>query len=280
MTDFKAIETFKETILQDYPRLDESHEFKFSCHPGVECFNVCCSDVNIFLVPFDILRLRTRLGISTEEFLDNYTISPFTKKLKFPVVQLKMRDDENKTCPFVAEEGCSVYPDRPWACRMYPVGSASSRPGFKSGKDFYFLLHEEHCKGFKSEKEWTIKEWVHDQGADEYEKPGELYKELATHPFFRGPEAENLSPQKMEMLHMACYNLDKFRTFLFKSGFFDKFEVDPKTREDLEKDDLKLLEFGAKWVRFALFGEKTIKIKKPVLEEKAKKMGIEPPPDL
>ena len=280
MTDIKAIDDFKETILKEYPRLDRDHRFKFRCHPGVECFNVCCSDVNIFLVPYDIIRLRARLGITTGEFLDRYTISPFTKKLKFPVVQLKMSEDDAKTCPFVTEKGCSVYEDRPWACRMYPVGSASPRNARPGSEEFFFILEEEHCKGFNSDKEWTIQEWMCDQGVDDYIEPSEWYKQIATHPFFNGPEAETLSPQKMEMLHMACYNLDKFRSFLFESNFFGKFEVEEERRKKLETDDLELLKFGSEWARFALFGEKTIKIKRSVLEERAKKMGVEPPPDL
>ena len=67
------LETLKKTILEQFPRLDEDAKFTFSCHPGVSCFNQCCSDVNIFLTPYDVLRLKNRLGISSQEFLDKYT---------------------------------------------------------------------------------------------------------------------------------------------------------------------------------------------------------------
>ena len=39
----------------------------------------------------------------------------------FPIVVLKMKDVELKRCFFVSEEGCTVYEDRPWACRMFPL---------------------------------------------------------------------------------------------------------------------------------------------------------------
>ena len=54
----KELESLKKTILEQYPRLKEDAEFNFACHPGVSCFNQCCSDVNIFLTPYDVLRLK------------------------------------------------------------------------------------------------------------------------------------------------------------------------------------------------------------------------------
>jgi Fe-S-cluster containining protein len=123
----REIERLKEEILKDYERLNEKSEFRFACHPGVPCFNDCCGDVNIFLTPYDIIRLKNNLGIPSGEFLSEYTVSPFDKNLKYPVILLKMNDDEKKSCPFVGENGCGVYEDRPWACRMYPLGLASPK---------------------------------------------------------------------------------------------------------------------------------------------------------
>ena len=51
----------QEKILEDYPRLGPDDTFQFACHPGVSCFNRCCGDVNIFLSPYDVLRLKTGL---------------------------------------------------------------------------------------------------------------------------------------------------------------------------------------------------------------------------
>jgi len=276
--NFEEIQKFHTQILEEHPRLGPEDSFSFACHPGVSCFNACCGDVNIFLTPYDILRLRKRLGTTTGEFLDNHTLSPFTKKMRFPVVMLKMKEEENKPCPFVTKQGCSVYEDRPWPCRMYPVGSAQSHGAIETDEDFYFLLHEEHCKGFEDGQERTIAEWVKDQGADEYDEANRWYRDIVTHPFLRGPE--ELSPQKMEMFHMGCYDLDKFKRFVIESPFLDKFEIDPARVEAIESDDKELLRLGADWVRFAVFGEKTIKIKRDVLEAKAKKMGIDPPSEL
>lgn len=251
---------FKDKIINDYPRLSASDSFTFSCHPGVSCFNKCCNDVNIFLTPYDILRLRKNLGISSSEFLEKYTLLPIEENLRHPVVMLKM-DDESLNCPFVGPEGCSVYGDRPWACRMYPLGIASPKDETESnGEEFYFLLNEEVCRGFEENKgkTWTVSGWMDDQGIVEYEEMGRLFKDISLHEFFT--KAKAIEPVKLEMFYMACYDLDKFRDFLFDSTFFKRFEVDEDKKERMRYDDVELLRFGFDWVRFSLFGEKTVKI--------------------
>jgi Fe-S-cluster containining protein len=256
------MDNLKKEILEQYPRLSEKDVFTFACHSAVPCFNDCCGDVNIFLTPYDIIRLKNRLGISSGEFLEKYTVSPFDQKQKYPVILLKMRDDEKKRCPFVTEQGCSVYDDRPWSCRMYPLGMASPKEGSPEGDEFYFLMKEPICKGFDQEVKQSVKEWMVNQGIEEYKEVGRLYKEITLHDFFE--KGGNLSPEKMEMFHLVCYNIDKFRQFLFQSTFFDKFDVPQQLKEQLEGDDVELFKFGVNWLKFALFGEKTMTIKDDV----------------
>jgi len=54
-------------ILKESPRLDEQSTFSFSCHKDVPFFNKCCGDVNIFLMHYDIIRLKNNLSISSSE---------------------------------------------------------------------------------------------------------------------------------------------------------------------------------------------------------------------
>ncbi|NIS54376.1 MAG: YkgJ family cysteine cluster protein [Phycisphaerae bacterium] len=273
----REIQKLKETILKEYPRLKKDDKFKFACHSGVSCFNECCGDVNIFLTPYDVLRLKNALGISSQEFLDKYTILPIDQNQRLPVVMLRMQENEKKTCYFVSEEGCTVYENRPWACRMYPLGLAS--PGELAAnlnEGFYFILKESVCKGFNENKEWTVREWIKDQGIAEYDKFGEMYKEIYTHPYLE--KAPELTPQKIDMFFLACYNLDKFRDFIFHSTFLQKFNLEDDLPDKIKTDDEELLKFSFRWIRFALFGEKTMNIKDDVrtvaekkLEEKRRK---------
>jgi len=267
----REIENLKEAILKEYPRLDLNSEFEFECHPGVPCFNDCCGDVNIFLTPYDIIRLKNRLGITSEEFLKKHTLTPFDKNLTYPIVLLQMQENEKKTCPFVGKNGCQVYEDRPWACRMYPLGLASPSDDNKQlDKEFYFLLQESVCKGFECKRKIAVSDWLKDQGITDYNEMGEEFKDITLNKFFL--DENNLTPKKLEMFFTVCYNIDKFRKFLFESSFFDKFEVDNSVKTKIEKDDVELLKFGYQWLRFSLFGEKTIAVKGEVLEVRKKEL--------
>ena len=254
-------ELLKEKILEDYTRLGPEDTFKFGCHPGISCFNTCCSDVNIFLSPYDVLRLKNRLGISSTEFLEKYTLLPVQADMTTPVVILRMNDDEKHSCPFVTPQGCGVYTDRPWPCRMYPVGLATSRDsedGWR-GERFYFLLEEEGCLGFGEAREWTIQEWMDDQGVDAFDEWGEAYKELSLHRFFE--QGGTLTPDQMEMFFNSTYDLDKLRAFVFGSTLLERFEVDEEFVHQMKTDDEALLRFGFLWLRFALFKEPTMKVR-------------------
>jgi hypothetical protein len=273
MTDEERTQTsensrsqLEEKILTDHPRLGPDDNFKFACHPGISCFNKCCSDVNIFLSPYDVLRMKRRLGMTSAEFLDRYTLLPVQKDMKTPVVMLRMNDDELKTCPFLTDDGCGIYSDRPWPCRMYPLGLAAQKdtPDGWRGDRFYFLLQEEGCRGFDESNEWTVREWLEDQGIDQYDEWGEAFKELTLHPFFE--DGGVLSPEKMHMLFTACYDLDKFRRFVFESTLLQRFEVDESFVEEMRYDDEALLRFAFLWLRFSLFGEPTVKPKADVVE--------------
>lgn len=264
----EALERFKETILNEYPRMAMDDTFQFACHKNISCFNHCCRDVNIFLTPYDILRMTQALNMDSGDFLERYTLMPIDKNQRYPVVMLMMQDDEEKRCPFVTEAGCGIYNDRPWACRMYPVGLASPKDG-SSDEEFHFLLKEEICKGLEEPKQWTLREWIADQGIDQYNTFGELFKPIALHDWFK--EGKPLSPQQIEMFYMVCYNQDGFRRFVFNTTFLDRFDLEPDLVEQLKTDKEALLKFGFDWLRFCLFKEPTLKVKNPPAAQPAPK---------
>jgi len=248
------------------PRLGLDDTFRFHCHPGVPCFNACCRDVNIVLTPYDCLRLRKRLGLSSREFLEKYTVLPQTNRGVFPIPVLKMSDDAERKCPFVGKNGCSVYSDRPWPCRMYPLGHMTNRSSDRPlGEEYWFLLKEDLCKGHEEEKVWTVREYMKDQGTEPYERMGEFFRDLALH---ETVVSGKLKPTKeqIENFFMALYDLDNFRKMVFNTSFLKRFVVQEERVERMRKDDEELLEFGFLWVRFVMFGEKTMKLTKEAEE--------------
>ncbi len=82
-------EKLQEKILAEYPRLGADDTFRFGCHAGVSCFNRCCGDANIFLSPYDVLRMKKRLDMTSSDFLDQYALMPVQKEMQTPVVVLR-----------------------------------------------------------------------------------------------------------------------------------------------------------------------------------------------
>jgi len=246
-------------------------KFRFSCHKGIKCFNRCCADLRLVLTPYDIIRIKNRLGLSSKEFLDRYTEPQTGEKTWFPMLKLRM-DDKTLTCPFVTPEGCSIYEDRPGACRTYPLGRAASQSIEGEAKEYHFIVNEPHCLGHNEEKEWTISEWKEDQGINVYNEMNDYWAEIITNSAVL--TQKELSSKKLQMFYMASYNLDSFRKFVFETRFLDMFDVDDKVVEEIKRDEIELMKFAFKWLRFSLFGEKTLKIKDAVAEAQKKKLDI------
>ncbi len=101
----------QEKILKEYPRLGPDDAFPFRCGKDLDCFTCCCQDVSIVLTPYDVLRMKRSLGISSSEFLEKYTQIPIQKDQKFPAVMFKMNHEkEKKPCQLVSEKGCEPDP--------------------------------------------------------------------------------------------------------------------------------------------------------------------------
>ena len=239
-------------------KLDAGSSFCFDCHPRLDCFTQCCSDVNIVLTPADVLALSRKTGLTTGEFLDRHTLSPITKDLHLPVIMLRMGEAPEKRCPFVSESGCSVYDARPWACRMYPVGMAL--PPARAGAPpdpAYFLFEDDFCHGRQGGRTWSVDGWQRDQGLEARDALEQGFRDLVGHPWFIG--GRQLDPRRIEAFFMAAYDLDTFRHFVFSTTFVKRFELDEALVETMRTNDEALLLFGFRWLRFALFGEPTLR---------------------
>ncbi len=250
-----AVET--PHCLEGRKTLGEDGHFQFHCGPELACFNTCCADINIILTPLDVLRLARHLQMTTTLFRARHTVTLQTKDLQLPVVALKMEESAGHPCPFVGPHGCRVYDERPWACRMYPIGLAM--PPARAGQPpepLYFLFEDGFCHGREGGTDWTVARWRRDQGVIERDRIERGFRKLVTHPWFIG--GRKLDPRRQEVFLMACYDLDRFREFVFESSFLKRFEIDPEEAATYARDDEALLAFAFRWTRFALFGEPTL----------------------
>jgi len=216
----------------------------------------------MLLTPYDVLRMRKRLGLSSEEFLKKYTYIHIDEASSHPFAVLKMNNDEEGQCLFVTSEGCSIYEDRPANCRYYPVGKGLMMKASETGsvpEEFFFFIREPNCCGYEQDTEWTIDSWRHEQGVDVYD---EMNKEWAQIQLRRdNPGLPKLDTKKQPLIYMASYDLDKFRKFVFESGFLSMFDIDDEELQEIKTDDIALMKFGFKYLKYILMLEETLKVK-------------------
>lgn len=233
--------------------------FNFSCHPGLTCFTMCCKNVDMYLFPYDIIRLKNGLGIDSENFIRNYTTLTKGNNPFFPSVMMKLTDDERKSCPFLIESGCSVYNDRPSSCRTYPLERAVDRkPGRKEMKDYYFLTNHMYCLGHGESRMFSVKDWIRNQKVDVFNLMNDLWAEIdsifQTNPW----SGEGSGGPKQQLAFMICYNIDVFRKFPSTNTLLDQFRISRDQKMRIEKDDSELLKFGFQWLKLLLTGKSNL----------------------
>ena len=243
----------------DPVQLGLNSKFIFKCHPGVSCFTKCCRGIDIMLTPYDILRMKKRLDLSSEEFLAIYTELKFLSKTDLPIVTLKLLDDDLNSCPFVKDgEGCIIYEDRPTTCRYYPLGIASlSYTEHSEGDEFFFFVKEPHCKGFDENKEWTVKEWRSDQSIDIHDEINAGWTELIVRKK-SFPGNITINDKAKQMFFLASYNIDKFKKFVFESSFLERYDIKQNILDKIKNDDIEMLKFGFRWIKSVIFQSEDI----------------------
>ncbi|UCD36261.1 MAG: YkgJ family cysteine cluster protein [Nitrospiraceae bacterium] len=253
-------------------KLSLNAKFRFRCHKGIKCFTHCCRRIEILLTPYDIVRLKKRLDMTSSAFLDAYTEMRIDDKSSHPLAILKMSEDSEHRCPFVTDEGCTVYTDRPASCRYYPIGQGTFKKEGEKGpveEEFYFFIKEPHCYGYHEKKAWTIESWRKDQEVDLYDQVNRDWKTLQLRKNLPGhPE---LSEDKQFQFYMASYDLDRFRNYILESNFLKVFDIDEDTVSRIRDNDIELIQFGVRYIKYVMMLEETLKLRKDAEKYRKKK---------
>lgn len=248
-----------------------SKEIQFSCHKGIGCWNACCSNIDISLTPYDIIRLKKRLGMTSTQFLRDYTVPHEMEK--DGIAGVKFRPVENGTaCRFMQPEGCAVYEDRPTACRYYPVALLSMRKQDEyTDTQSYAIVKEDHCKGHEVARTLTIDQYRAEQGVVEFDELARGWRQLILKKKSAGPAIGAPSLKSRQLFFMACYDVDTFRDFVDSEAFNKLFKLDPEMRKMLMEDDVELMQFAFRFLKQVLFGEKTLELDEEAAAERLKK---------
>ncbi len=226
----------------------------FNCAPENPCFNECCRDLNQALTPYDILRMKTALGIPSQKFLREYTSRHNGPESGLPVISFIPNPATGHACPLVAKKGCTVYNDRPASCRMYPLARAIARDRETGDvREYFALIDEDHCQGFDKKHTISVSKWLEGQDVTEHNRQNDKLMELISLKNQIRPGA--LEGAHSDMFYLALYDLDEFREQIKNQGLLEDLEIPGELMEKLASDDQALLNFGIAWVKYMLFGQ-------------------------
>lgn len=235
--------------------LKKTDRFNFRCHRDLACFNQCCRNLNLFLYPYDVLRLREYLAVDSDRFLETYVDVVLREGNYFPDVLLRMTEDEFRSCPFLSDAGCKIYPERPDTCRTFPVEHGllfKERPG--SAEQVSFFRPPDFCQGPYEDQVLTLSQWAEDQKAHTFNQMTAQWVSIKAL-FQNDPWGrEGINGAKGKMAFMAAYNIDRFRDFVFQSSFLKRYRVKSTLVKKLRASDRELMLFGFEWIRYMVWG--------------------------
>lgn len=139
------------------------------------CLN-CCHDKHIQLNPYEVARLARNRGVSTTSVRRDFTQDGAG-------VVLAQKSDG--ACVFLGPEGCTVHPDRPLVCRLYPLGRHVAWDG---AERFSHLEPHPHSAG-ELTGHGTIDQYLGEQGAEPFIQAADAYMAWLNTALTEAPEA-------------------------------------------------------------------------------------------
>lgn len=136
---------------------DRLTPFSYRCN----ACNRCCHNKRIQLNPYEIARLARNRSMDSGTFIVSYTDDGGTV----------LKWGEGDACVFLSERGCTVHPDRPLVCRVYPLGRLVQPDGSES---FGELEPDPETKGDYG-KDGSIAGYLAQQGAAPYMAAADMY---------------------------------------------------------------------------------------------------------
>lgn len=236
-----------------YSEMGFDGSFNFTCGTHIPCYLDCCIGTRIWLYPYDVLRISRFLGLTSTEFLRSYCKFYEPDETGFPVLLLRSADDGKGRCPFAIETGCTIYPERPWICRLFPVIPVECHTDETPEPERRFnVLVWEGCRGVGNGPAVTVREWWQRAGIFSYEEAYLPWQRLLEE--LKGSGRLPLTGEEAEQFILGSFDPDLFREKLLAGEFRDALPLDKHELKRAGKDDRFLMKLSCRWMNRVLFG--------------------------
>jgi len=173
--------------------LSDAESLQLSCGIYGCTSNCCTKSAPIILNPYEIALICRESRQSYEDLLDIFE----TGRTKgFPIVMLP----RDPACYFWTGKGCRIYPARPLACRLFPLGRV-----FDNGLSYIVLPELNICSGLASSPQKNVKDYLREQDTSTAMRMADRWIE-----FVNEIEMQSLPDEPVTSIafHMLVYSPD------------------------------------------------------------------------
>lgn len=139
-------------------KLDDT--LPFSC---THCGGCCVHQEELLLNPLDLFRLAKELGITMEQWMEQYGECYIGEDSRMPIVRIRPQG-ETRRCPLLKNNKCSVHKAKPSVCGLYPLGrlvryaqDEQGKPDMEKSEVIYF---HSGCFCGSQTGHQTVREWL------------------------------------------------------------------------------------------------------------------------
>lgn len=163
----------------------------------------CCTNMEIFLNPFDILQIASKTNLTTTEIIDKHILFLEDKKtgLRRPI----LKNARIGLCSFNENRLCTIHDCRPLSCRLFPLARI---------KGEFYLQQVEFCQGLIVDNIIELSDYLNEDEGVEYIKSADLYHDII----------ENLKNHDADIIkNKYCYDL--LNIIIFDIDYFYNNEL-------------------------------------------------------
>lgn len=191
----------------EHMQLKLSDALPFSC---THCGCCCVHQEELLLNPLDLFRMVKELGITIEQWMEQYGECYIGQDSRMPIVRIRPQG-ETRRCPLLKNNKCSIHKAKPSVCGLYPLGRTvryvadeQGKPDMEKAEVIYF--HSGCLCGSQTGKQ-TVGDWLKEFHLLENESFFILWSQvlMETSQFLRGLEKMVTNQNIMDMAwDMVC----------------------------------------------------------------------------